>query len=279
MPRLVFDPRPNCTSDAVRNKIAGRVVMEIIVEPDGTVGPVRVTQSLDAVYGLDDEAVRTVKKWRFVPGMRDGVAVRVMVRVDMTFSLRHGPRVDPPLTWPVAFLPTDAAARGPWVDATFDINGTALNVTYPQGWKLRKSSRPGQVAEMANETMTLAATILISSGTRIPLSPLSAEQLAERLAAGQRSSVPEGLAWVAIGQIRQGDRLWLWQETYRGSSDGTPRAMTLWTFTTALPAQAISVAFAAEHPPGLDASALWDQQRQAGAVFGELVRRISIVPR
>ena len=45
-------------------------------------------RSLDRQFGLDDEAVPSVKKWKFTAGTKDGVAVAVLVEIEMTFSLR-----------------------------------------------------------------------------------------------------------------------------------------------------------------------------------------------
>jgi TonB family protein len=87
-PRLIKEVKPKYTAAAMAAKIAGLVSMEVIVEADGTVGEVRVKRSLDREFGLDDEAVRTVKLWRFAPGRKDGVAVPVLVEIEMTFSLR-----------------------------------------------------------------------------------------------------------------------------------------------------------------------------------------------
>lgn len=87
-PRLVREARPAYTADAKRAGIQGVVGMEVVVRADGTVGDVRVTRSLDKTFGLDDEAVKTVKKWRFAPGRKDGVAVPVLVEIEMTFTLR-----------------------------------------------------------------------------------------------------------------------------------------------------------------------------------------------
>ena len=87
-PVLVFDPRPNYTSDAMRAKIQGIVTMEAVVMPDGTVGAVQIVRSLDQTFGLDQEAIRTVKRWRFRPGTRFGQPVPVLVEIEMTFTLR-----------------------------------------------------------------------------------------------------------------------------------------------------------------------------------------------
>lgn len=88
-PKLLKEVKPNYTAEAMRAKIQGTVWLEAVVLPDGSVGPVRVTRSLDPTFGLDQEAERTVKLWRFVPGTdRLGQAVPVLVVVQMDFTLR-----------------------------------------------------------------------------------------------------------------------------------------------------------------------------------------------
>jgi periplasmic protein TonB len=68
-------------------RLQGVVVLEAVVMPDGSVGTVRIVRSLDP-NGLDKEAVRTVKLWRFTPGRKDGKPVASLVQVDMAFTLR-----------------------------------------------------------------------------------------------------------------------------------------------------------------------------------------------
>lgn len=87
-PRLLVEVKPSYTADAMRAKIQGVVTLEAVVLPDGSVGNVHVTRSLDRTFGLDDEAIRTVKKWRFQPGTRLGQPVPVLVEIEMTFTLR-----------------------------------------------------------------------------------------------------------------------------------------------------------------------------------------------
>lgn len=72
----------------MRAKVEGGVLLEAVVQTDGTVGEVCVKRSLDRQFGLDDEAIATVKKWKFTAGTKDGVAVPVLVEIEMTFSLR-----------------------------------------------------------------------------------------------------------------------------------------------------------------------------------------------
>lgn len=87
-PRLVKDIKPNYTAAALGAKVQGKVIMEAVVQADGTVGDVRIARSLDREYGLDDEAVRTVKLWKFEPGTKDGTPVPVLVTVEMAFTLK-----------------------------------------------------------------------------------------------------------------------------------------------------------------------------------------------
>jgi TonB family protein len=49
---------------------------------------VKVKQSLDAVYGLDEEALKAMKQWQFKPGTKNGEAVAVRVDVKMRFTLK-----------------------------------------------------------------------------------------------------------------------------------------------------------------------------------------------
>ena len=45
-------------------------------------------ESLDAEYGLDNEATNALKRWEFKPGLWMGVAVPVLITVDMRFTLK-----------------------------------------------------------------------------------------------------------------------------------------------------------------------------------------------
>ena len=87
-PRLLRSVRPNYTADAMRAKVQGMVRLEGVVLADGTVGDVHVTKSLDGVFGLDQEAIKAAKQFRFVPGTRFGEPVAVLVPFEIAFALR-----------------------------------------------------------------------------------------------------------------------------------------------------------------------------------------------
>ena len=87
-PRLLREVTPKYTAEAMRAKVQGIVLVEAVVLPDGTVGDVEVIRSLDKVFGLDEEAIRAARQWRFLPGTRFGEPVAVLVTIELTFTLR-----------------------------------------------------------------------------------------------------------------------------------------------------------------------------------------------
>jgi len=87
-PRLIRETKPGYTPEAMRARIQGLVTLQAVVMPDGSVGTAHVVRSLDSVFGLDEEALKTVRLWRFVPGTLAGRAVPVLVQIELTFTLR-----------------------------------------------------------------------------------------------------------------------------------------------------------------------------------------------
>jgi len=99
-PQLIHEVKPNYTGDAMRAKLQGVVEMDAVVNADGTVDPgsLKITRSLDSTFGLDEEAKKAVRQWRFRPamctrpdgcnGVARGQTVKVLVSVELTFTLR-----------------------------------------------------------------------------------------------------------------------------------------------------------------------------------------------
>ncbi len=87
-PRVVKEVKPAYTAEAMRAKVQGVVWLRCIVLPDGTVGRVEVVRSLDSTFGLDQEAVKAARQWRFMPGTRQGEPVAVRITIELTFTLR-----------------------------------------------------------------------------------------------------------------------------------------------------------------------------------------------
>jgi periplasmic protein TonB len=87
-PRLIREVKPQYTAQAMRAKIQGEVLLECIVQPDGTVGNIRVVRSLDSAFGLDQEAIKAARQWKFAPGTKQGEPVPVLVTIAIAFTLR-----------------------------------------------------------------------------------------------------------------------------------------------------------------------------------------------
>jgi protein TonB len=88
LPRVLHEERPQYTSDAMRAKVQGTVLLECVVRPDGSVSDVQIVRSLDPTFGLDQQAVAAARKWRFAPGTRQGEPVAVQITIELTFTLR-----------------------------------------------------------------------------------------------------------------------------------------------------------------------------------------------
>jgi periplasmic protein TonB len=87
-PILLREVKPAYTSDAMRAHIQGSVFLECVIKADGSVGEVRVIRSLDAMFGLDVEAIKAARQWRFRPSTRMGEPVPVWVTLQLDFTLR-----------------------------------------------------------------------------------------------------------------------------------------------------------------------------------------------
>ncbi len=76
---------PHYPPDAQAAGINGVVVAEIVIDPSGNVTDAKVVQSVPI---LDEEALRTVRNWRFAPTMVNGQPVPVRMNVNVNFTLR-----------------------------------------------------------------------------------------------------------------------------------------------------------------------------------------------
>ena len=88
LPRIIREVKPQYTSDAMRAKIQGAVLLQCTVRPDGSVTDIQVIRSLDPTFGLDQEAIKAARQWRFAPGTRMGQPVSVQITIELTFTLR-----------------------------------------------------------------------------------------------------------------------------------------------------------------------------------------------
>ena len=87
-PTSVFRPWPPYSDEARQAGVGGVTVLLVSVDAQGNVTGVRVVTPLG--MGLDDQAVETIKTWKYQPATQRGVpvAVRVMVEIEFRTSGR-----------------------------------------------------------------------------------------------------------------------------------------------------------------------------------------------
>jgi TonB family protein len=87
-PKASRTPAGELTAEAASHHLSGSVGVEVVVVGDGTVARARVTQSLDATYGLDEAALCAAMRWTFSPAKLDGQPVAVLVPITVVISGR-----------------------------------------------------------------------------------------------------------------------------------------------------------------------------------------------
>jgi protein TonB len=84
-PRVIYGPDPEFSEEARKAKYQGTCVLGVIVDANGIPTNIRVITSLG--MGLDEEAIKTVKTWRFEPAKKDGHAVPYALSLEVDFHL------------------------------------------------------------------------------------------------------------------------------------------------------------------------------------------------
>lgn len=84
-PQVVYKVDPEYSEQARKAKYQGTVVLNLVVQSDGSVRDIRILQPLG--LGLDEKAIEAVRQWRFKPGLRNGQAVDVAAIIEVTFRL------------------------------------------------------------------------------------------------------------------------------------------------------------------------------------------------
>ena len=85
VPVPVYTPEATYTDDARRKKLEGVVLTSVIVNEKGIPTDVNVIRSLDP--GLDQNAIKAVRQYRFEPLKIDGVSFPVRMSIEVNFRL------------------------------------------------------------------------------------------------------------------------------------------------------------------------------------------------
>ena len=85
-PQRIHDVAPRYPTIAQASRVEGVVILEAVIEEDGSVRDVRVLRSKQL---LDQAAIEAVRQWRFTPTMLNGQPVPVVMTVTVSFTLNQ----------------------------------------------------------------------------------------------------------------------------------------------------------------------------------------------
>jgi protein TonB len=84
-PVVVFRVDPEYSEEARKARYQGTVVLEAIIRKDGKVDILQFVRKLG--FGLDQNAIEALKKWRFRPGTMNGKPVDVSLNIEVRFTI------------------------------------------------------------------------------------------------------------------------------------------------------------------------------------------------
>ena len=78
---------PSYTDEAIKAKVQGTILLQVVIRRDGSVDSFRILKPLG--YGLDEKAIEEIaNNWEFRPGTLNGTPVDVRATIEVTFTLR-----------------------------------------------------------------------------------------------------------------------------------------------------------------------------------------------
>ncbi len=95
--------QPGYPAEAAKAKTEGRVLVEFVVEVDGSVTREKVRKSSDPQF--DEAALAAVRQWKFAAGLEEGKEVAMAVEVPVVFELAQLRQKRAPLQPPEHLLP------------------------------------------------------------------------------------------------------------------------------------------------------------------------------
>jgi TonB family protein len=85
VPVVIHKIDPEYTAKARTAKIQGQVLLKLVIDPDGVGRDIVVIRGIDS--GLNQNAVRAVRRWRFQPATHNATPVAVSANIEVTFRL------------------------------------------------------------------------------------------------------------------------------------------------------------------------------------------------
>ncbi len=110
-PAKIRDVRPVYPARGDGGRTEGRIILQALIDTDGTVTEAVVTSPVDAE--LEDAAIAAVRQWQFTPTLLNCVPIQVRMTVTVEFTQAGGPPPPPPPPPPVVGEFRDAGAPAP----------------------------------------------------------------------------------------------------------------------------------------------------------------------
>jgi protein TonB len=85
-PVVIYRVEPEYSEEARKARYQGTVVLEAVIRKDGTVDVLHLVRSLG--FGLDQNAIEALRRWRFRPATKNGTAVDSTLNIEVRFNLR-----------------------------------------------------------------------------------------------------------------------------------------------------------------------------------------------
>ncbi len=293
-PELVKEAKPNYTTEAMQARIEGIVRLEAIVEVDGSVGPIRVRHSLDPAKGLDDEAIKCLRRWRFKPGRKEGVPVRTRIAVELSFTLRDS-SYRPEVGWPEGFDVKRSGAKTSndrLAEDVLPFEDVQIKMKYPRDWVVIKGIS-GQLItiQRIDALEARGCTLLVPTSTEMDLMvPVRNEALRiyEKSMRMQIANDPEGIALRGVGQIGAG-HVWIWSEMSRpgvhissvqsasaAGLESTFEGTRIWRFMTTDSHHELNIVCYVLTPRGSSRHGIRDTLQRAGEDFSAILNGVTV---
>lgn len=81
------NPAPVYPRGSLRRNEQGKVILQVLILADGSVGEIQVKQS-SGFKRLDHSAIKAVKRWRYIPAQQGSKAIEYWYQQPIVFSLR-----------------------------------------------------------------------------------------------------------------------------------------------------------------------------------------------
>lgn len=81
------NPAPVYPRGSLRRQEQGKVILEVLILADGSVGAVQIKKS-SGFKRLDRSAIKAVKRWRYIPAQQGSQAIEYWYQQPIVFSLR-----------------------------------------------------------------------------------------------------------------------------------------------------------------------------------------------